>query len=138
MVLGLLLFCARAQPGSDTADARTVLVAHRIQHDPYPCEDGHQVRAYLLRNGKLKLNNVVVDQGEFGQRLDDIFRTRAVWLLFFGADPHVSYGAVAETVTEALKHVDYVALVTPSVERSKGCLTVLLPVNFKDHSLVVR
>jgi biopolymer transport protein ExbD len=71
---------------------------------------------------------------ELGKQLDAAFRTRAVWLLFLGADPRVSFGAVAKAITVSQQHVDHIALITPSVEKATGCMAVSLPLGFKEHS----
>lgn len=91
------------------------------------------VKVHLLRSGKIRFNNEEFDREKLGSRIDEIFKTRAVWLLFLGADPKVPLQVLADTVTVAAEHADYLALITPSVENSSGCLTVSLPVNFKEH-----
>jgi hypothetical protein len=69
-LLCVLLISAGAMPGRESADGPTVYIAYRKVFEPAICEDGDGVRAYLLRNGKVRLNNMVVDQIEFGKRLD--------------------------------------------------------------------
>src|ERR1700735_5282231 len=102
-LLCLLLISAGAMPGRGSADGPTVYIAYRKVFEQVICEDGDEVRAYLLRNGKVRLNNVVVDQIEFGKRLDKIFRTRAIWTLFFGADPKAPFRTFEAAITNALK-----------------------------------
>ena len=130
--VGLLLAVALAAMPGGESKGLTVYIASRKPH--LPCEDGHLVKAYLMRNGRVRLNNEEFDRNEFLTRLDSIFKTRGVWLLFIGADPHVAFQVLADTIAAAQAHVDYVSLMTPTAERSAGCLAVSLPLQSKDHS----
>ena len=131
LILAVVVLAGAGVNGSRTPP---VYLAHRVVDRPYPCEDGRLVKVYLLRSGKLQFKNEAFDRERLGARLDEIFRTRAAWLLFLGADPKVPLKTLADTIAIATEHVDYVALITPSVENSRGCMTVSLPPNFKDHS----
>jgi hypothetical protein len=130
------LLCAMALVAIDDAPTKplTAYIANRKADNlGSPCEDGHLVKAYLMPNGRLRLNNAQFDRNRLGARLNEIFKTRAVWLLFLVPDPGVPFQVLVETIATAQEHVDYVALITPSVEKSRGCIAVRIP-SAKDNS----
>ncbi len=142
-LLGLLLAISAVASGADQASSSPhtpiVYIAHRNAFRAgVPCEDGHLITAYLLPNDRVRLkvwlNNEEFNVSELETHLDAAFKTRAVWLLLIGADPRVPFGAVTEANKLAQRHVDYVAFITPSTEDATGCMSVSLPVGFKDHS----
>jgi biopolymer transport protein ExbD len=79
------------------------------------CTDQRDIILEVLPHGGLKLNSENQKREELGPRLDDIFKNRVLRYAFIKGDPTVSFGEFAEVIDIAARHVDYVAVVTPSV-----------------------
>lgn len=137
-VLSALIGCARPSTG----------LMVRIA-DTGPCGGQRDILLEVLPGGLVKLNAEDQNREELGRRLEDIFRTRVVRYVFVQGNPRVSAGAVAEVIDIARRHVDYVAVVTPSVmkgatyqggdclphdERKDTCLNPRLPAGYITHT----
>jgi hypothetical protein len=135
----MALVAARAD-GAPTKPLTAYIAYRETDNHGLPCEDGHDVKAYLMPNGRLRVNNEQFARNGLGARLDAIFRTRAERLLFLVPAPGVPFQVLVDTIATAQKHVDYVALITPSVEQSGGCIVVRIlsakttaASNFREH-----
>jgi biopolymer transport protein ExbD len=85
----------------------------------------------VLENGDLRILDgrapQDVKRSELAQRLEEVFRTRAERLLFVKADPNLPFQSVAEVIDISKPHVNFVALLTPAVEKG-FCLRMRIPV----------
>ena len=116
-LISLSVACSRQSTG------RVVRIA-----DVGECSSQRDIILEVLPAGGLKLNSENQDREQLGSRLDEIFKTRAVRYLFVKGGPKVPFAEVAQVIDIAASHVDYVAVVTPSVmERATykggGCLS---------------
>jgi|ERR1022692_515306 hypothetical protein len=110
------------------------LLVNIIQQPKY-CADGAVVVPHVLkvfRDGALKLDNEGLRRDGLEGKLREVFATRAERMLIVNGDRDVSFQEVAEVIDIARKQADYVALLTPSVEREMAthpccCLTISQP-----------
>ena len=79
------------------------------------CADVRRIVLEVLASGGLRLNSENERRDGLASRLEDIFKTRAYRYVFVTGDPNVSFGEVTKVSDIALKQVDYVAILTPSV-----------------------
>jgi biopolymer transport protein ExbD len=81
-----------------------------------PCYPGDRrvVVIQLLADGSININVDPVSRSELGNRLDGIFRTRAVRLAYVTAEPNVPFGKVAAVIDIATMHLDHIALLPRS------------------------
>jgi len=99
---------------------------------PRNCADGSILVVQVHRCGSLNLNGESVDREGLANRLKEVFATRAERLLFVKGDPDVDFREVAQAIDIARMQADYVALLTPSVEKEMNerpfccCLTITL------------
>ncbi len=97
---------------------------------PKFCADGRTIVVHVHRGGSLNLNSETLERGGLENRLKEVFATRAERLLFVKGDPDVDFGEVAQIIDMARTQADYVALITPSIEKDIGerpfccCLTI--------------
>jgi|ERR1035438_472025 biopolymer transport protein ExbD len=83
---------------------------------------------HVGKSGQASLNGEAIKAGQLESRLHAIFSLRAERLLFLSADPDVAFADVAPVVDLAQGQVDYVALLTPKVQKAPGsCLTIGMP-----------
>jgi biopolymer transport protein TolR len=67
--------------------------------------------------GQIMINQDVVLKGALGQRLEDIFKTRAERVLFVKGDASLNFGDVAEVIDIAKgAGIDKVGLITAKIE----------------------
>ncbi len=67
--------------------------------------------------GNLKINQDPVEKPFLGQRLEEIFKTRADRTMFVKGDPDVIFGAVAEVIDIAKSAgIDKIGLITQQIE----------------------
>lgn len=95
-----------------------------------PCSDVRDAVLHVLPQGGLTLNGQRQKRDELGQRLDAIYATRWSKHVYVTSDPNVPFASVLEIIRIAAKHVDHVALVTPSVQKQatyRGDGTCLAP-----------
>jgi len=101
-----------------------LLIAYDDRRHAEICEDGRIIIVRVLTNGKVSLNNEVeMRRTELGDRLHQIFRTRAERVLFIEADPDLPVSSVADVIDIARKEVELIVIVTPAVEAG-DCLSI--------------
>jgi biopolymer transport protein ExbD/biopolymer transport protein TolR len=67
--------------------------------------------------GNLKINQDAVEKPFLGQRLEEIFKTRADRTMFVKGDPEIIFGAVAEVIDIAKgAGIDKIGLITQNIE----------------------
>lgn len=103
-----------------------------IAEQPKFCADGRIIVVYVLRDGFLKLNSEKLKRDDLKSRLHEIFQTMAERVLFVKGDPGLPFQKVLEVIDIARTEVDYVALLTPYVEKEATangvwCLTIPNP-----------
>jgi biopolymer transport protein ExbD len=97
---------------------------------PKNCGDGRTIVLRVHGGGSLNLNMESVDRSGLDNRLKEIFATRAERLIFVKGDPELDFREVAQIIDIARTQTEYVALLTPSVEREMNerpfccCLTI--------------
>ena len=80
-------------------------------------EDVRTVVVSVDAAGNLKINQDVVEKPFLGQRLEEIFKTRADRTMFVKGDPDVIFGAVAEVIDIAKgAGIDKIGLITQNIE----------------------
>lgn len=100
---------------------------------PKSCSDGSTIVVQVHHGGSLNLHSETLDRGGLENRLKEVFATRAERLLFVKGDPDVDFGEIAQIIGIARTQADYVALITPSIEKETSecpsccCLTIRLP-----------
>jgi hypothetical protein len=85
----------------------------------------------VLKGDDVMLNQMKHKRGELEGLLHNIYKTRVERVVFVVADPDLPFQQIAEVVETAQRHVDYVALVTPSVEKMPGLLFIPRPAGIK-------
>ena len=76
--------------------------------------DRRVVVIQVSTDGSVKINVDPVKRADFGAKLDEIFRTRAVHLAYVTAESDVAFGEVASVIDTATNHVDHIALLPRS------------------------
>lgn len=84
---------------------------------PSNCGDGRVFVLQIFGDGLLKINSEMVTSAGLEDQLREVFRTRAERLLIVKADGDVPFQTVAETIETGRRQADYVALMTPSLEK---------------------
>jgi biopolymer transport protein ExbD len=83
---------------------------------------------HVAAANQVSINGEVLPHRGLEQRLREVFSTRAERLLFLTADPDVPFAQVVAAMDLAARHVDHVALLTPSVQQDPGtCLGITMP-----------
>jgi len=105
---------------------------------PTYCGDYTLFVLEISRDHSMMLRGEAVKRGELEVRLRDAFKTRAERLLFIRADRHLKVREVMEVIDVASRQAEYIALITPSVEREAEkrpyCgLEISLPSDRKVH-----
>jgi biopolymer transport protein TolR len=90
----------------------------------------------VANDGSLRINKDPVELVSLQGRLHEIFETRNQRLVFVMADSDVAFQKVAETIESAQREVEYVALLTPAVQKETGCLIASRPVPIKPQTHV--
>lgn len=79
--------------------------------------DTRTVVISVLANGSLEINQEAIQRPNLGQRLEEIFKTRAERVVFVKGDPSLDFEAVAEVIDVAHgAGIDKVGLMTAKVE----------------------
>jgi biopolymer transport protein ExbD len=82
-----------------------------------PPEQDRTVVIIIDRDKRMHLNNEDTDEKKLGQRLEDIFKTRAERIVFVKADPDLEFGIVANAIDIAKgAQMDKIGLMTPKIE----------------------
>ena len=98
------------------------------------CGDERLIVANVARKDHTSLNGGdSLNRGELESRLQELFATSAERLLFLEADGDVPFGDVAEVIDIAARHVDYVAVLTRSLEKEPGDCLMIAPKPTTDH-----
>jgi len=85
-----------------------------------PPPDPNQDRTVVIiieKDRKMKLNTEDITPERLGQRLEDIFKTRAERVVFVKGDPDLDFAAVANAIDIAKgAGIDKIGLMTPKIE----------------------
>ena len=88
-------------------------------------DDQRSIVIHVLEGGKIKLNMEDSDRLKLGKRLGEVFETRAEQVVFISADPQLPFQDVAQIIDIATKHVDNVALLSPTLKLEPShCLSI--------------
>jgi len=88
-------------------------------------DDRRSIVIHVLEGGKIKLNMEDSDRLKLGKRLGEVFETRAEQVVFISADPQLPFQDVAQIIDIATKHVDNVALLSPTLKLEPShCLSI--------------
>jgi biopolymer transport protein TolR len=82
--------------------------------------NNRMVVAQVWSDGRVLLNQEDVKLGNLGNRLTQIFRTRAERLIFISPDRDATFGQVTTIVDIAKTELDRVASFTPAVQHESG------------------
>jgi biopolymer transport protein ExbD len=84
---------------------------------PPPPDNDRTVVIVIDAGGNIKLNQEAVEKPKLGERLEQIFRTRAERVVFVKGDPTLDFQVVAEAIDIAKgAGLDKIGLMTPKVE----------------------
>ena len=79
--------------------------------------DQRTVVIVIDKNHKYSINNEDTDENRMGQRLEEIFKTRAERVVFVKGDPDLEFQTVAKVIDIAKGvGIDKVGLMTPEME----------------------
>jgi len=79
--------------------------------------DQRTVVIVIDKNHKYSINNEDTDENRMGQRLEEIFKTRAERVVFVKGDPDLEFQVVARAIDIAKgAGIDKVGLMTPQME----------------------
>lgn len=82
-----------------------------------PPENDRTVVIIIDKDKKMHLNNEDTDEQKLGNRLEEIFKTRAERVVFVKGDPDLDYETVAKAIDIAKgAQMDKVGLMTPKIE----------------------
>ncbi len=85
-----------------------------------PPPDPNQDRTVVIiieKNHQMKLNTEDIQPDRLGQRLEEIFKTRAERVVFVKGDPDLDFAAVAQAIDIAKgAGIDKIGLMTPKIE----------------------
>jgi biopolymer transport protein ExbD len=85
-----------------------------------PPPDPNQDRTVVIvieKDKKFKLNQDPIEESKLGNRLDEIFRTRAERVVFVKGDPDLDFATVAKAIDIAKSvQIDKVGIITPKIE----------------------
>lgn len=84
---------------------------------PRYCADGRTIVMTVHRGAAVNLNSEVWEHGRLEDRLREVYRTRAERLLFVRGDSDVDVVEVAQAIDIARTQIEYVVLLTPSIEK---------------------
>ena len=103
----------------------TPLTTHGLEAQaPEPREknggDGRPIVLIIDHDKKIHLNNEDTDERALGNRLEQIFKTRAERVVFMKADSNLDYETVAKVIDIAKgAQMDKVGLLTPKIETAQ-------------------
>lgn len=126
-VCSLILLVMILVANGDVSRGLPVQIAYQDQR----CnDDRRETFLEVLENGDLRILDSGAPQdvkrSELAQRLEEVFRTRSVRVLFIEADSNLPFQSVAEVIDISKPHLNFVALLTPAVG-SGPCLRMRLP-----------
>jgi biopolymer transport protein ExbD len=84
---------------------------------PPPPEQDRTVVIVIEKDKSMKLNQDPIDEANLGQRLIDVFKTRAERVVFVKGDPDLDFQSVARAIDIAKgAGIDKIGLMTPKIE----------------------
>ena len=87
---------------------------------PPPPDQDRTVVIVIDKQKHFKLNQDDIDVAHLGDRLEEIFKTRAERVVFVKGDPDLEYQTVAQAIDIAKgAGIDKIGLMTPQVEAGK-------------------
>jgi biopolymer transport protein ExbD len=116
--LFLLLAASITSHGPTTGIKVTIATA-----TPCGMDDRRDIVVQMLSAATLKINSEDLRPEDLDRRLEEIYRTRAERVMFLLGDGNLSFRDIVEILDTAVKYVDYVALVTPTIARQVGWQT---------------
>jgi biopolymer transport protein TolR len=82
-----------------------------------PPDNDRTVVIIIDKDKKMHLNNEDTDMAKLGNRLEEIFKTRAERVVFVKGDPDLEYETVAQAIDVAKgAGMDKIGLMTPKIE----------------------
>ena len=72
----------------------------------------------VLRPGRVMMHSVEMSLGELDHRLEATFRDRVRCVVLLSAENELQFFEIAQVLETVRRHADYVALVTPEVEKA--------------------
>jgi biopolymer transport protein TolR len=85
-----------------------------------PPPDPNQDRTVVIiieKDRSMKLNQEVIEEARLGDRLTEIFKTRAERVVFVKGDPDLEFASVARAIDIAKGAlIDKIGLITPKIE----------------------
>src|SRR5258707_11147219 len=87
---------------------------------PPPPNQDRTVVIVIDKDRSMKLNQDPVEERALGDRLTEIFKTRAERVVFVKGDPDLDYATVAKAIDIAKgAQIDKIGLITPKIEEGK-------------------
>jgi biopolymer transport protein ExbD len=101
----------------------------KIAYQAKDCGDGRTIIAHVLQHGGVRLNREdEIQVSALANRLHEVFANTTEPVVFVKAELDVTFQSVAEIIDIAESQVDYVAILTPAVEKEPGfCLLIRAP-----------
>ena len=98
----------------------TPLTPHGLEalapQPPNPNQD-RTVVIIIEKDRSMKLNQEVIEEARLGDRLTEIFKTRAERVVFVKGDPDLEFASVARAIDIAKGAlIDKIGLITPKIE----------------------
>jgi biopolymer transport protein ExbD len=88
-----------------------------------PPPDPNQDRTVVIvidKDRHMKLNQDPIEESKLGDRLTEIFKTRAERVVFVKGDPDLEFATVARAIDIAKgAQIDKIGLITPKIEEGK-------------------
>ncbi len=88
-----------------------------------PPPDPNQDRTVVIvidKDRHIKLNQDPIEESKLGDRLTEIFKTRAERVVFVKGDPDLEFATVARAIDIAKgAQIDKIGLITPKIEEGK-------------------
>jgi biopolymer transport protein TolR len=88
-----------------------------------PPPDPNQDRTVVIvidKDRHIKLNQDPIEENKLGDRLTEIFKTRAERVVFVKGDPDLEFATVARAIDIAKgAQIDKIGLITPKIEEGK-------------------
>jgi biopolymer transport protein ExbD len=84
---------------------------------PPPPEQDRTVVIVIEKDKSMKLNQDPIEEGRLGERLVEVFKTRAERVVFVKGDPDLDFESVARAIDVAKgAGIDKIGLMTPKIE----------------------
>ena len=87
------------------------------KNQPDPIDNNRTVVIVIEKDKSMKLNQDPIDESKLGDRLTEVFKTRAERVVFVKADPELPFETVAKAIDIAKgAGIDKIGLMTPKIE----------------------